>query len=162
MEINNAEYVLKNRKRMYIYSIALAIMLPIILISDWFENPILGLSRNVLAILIISIYIIYYIIRFIMNINFLQFTLDSNKLNVRYYSLRPLSKTHNTIEIPLNAFAGYKIQSKFFGLRKDLVLYQKIQHKMAKYPPISLSALNKKQFIQLINLLNTITFNVRS
>jgi len=156
MEVENSAYVLKNRKRMYIYTIALAIVLPFILLSEWFEEPILGISRHLLAALVVVIYGGYYFVRYMLNLNFIQVSVDSNKLKVRYYSLRPLARSHNSIEIPLNAFEGYKIIPRLLGLRKELVLYQRIQGKKAKYPPISLSALNKQQFEQLIMLLNAV------
>jgi len=156
MEVDNANYVLRNRKRMYIYTIAVAIVLPFVLLSEWFDQPILGISRNIFAFLIIFIYLGYYFFRFMLNLNFVQVSIDGNKLTVRYYSLRPFSKSHNTIEIPLDSYEGYKITSRFLGLRKELVLYQRIQGKRAKYPPVSLAALNKRQIEQLTLMLNAI------
>ncbi|MCX7987761.1 MAG: hypothetical protein N2662_12560 [Bacteroidales bacterium] len=157
MEIDNSSYVFKNRKRMYIYTIAVAIILPIILLSEWFDKPIFGLSRHFFAAIILIIYLTYYVIRYFLNLNFVQVSVASNKLSLKYYSLRPLTKSHNSIEIPLQAFEGYKINTRFFGLKKDLILFQRVQGKIAKYPPVSLSALNKKQLEQLLILLNAVS-----
>jgi len=156
MEVDNSAYVLRNRKRMYLYAIAVAIAIPFVLLSEWFDEPVLGLSRHFLVFLIVFIYLGYYFFRYLLNLNFIQVSVDGTKLTVRYYSLRPFTKSHNVIEIPLNAYEGYKINSNFLGLRKELVLFQRIQGKRAKYPPVSLSALNKQQYEQLLTILKAI------
>lgn len=160
MEVENSAYVLKNRKRMYLYTIAVAIVLPFILLSEWFDNPIFGLSRHFFVWVVVLTYVGYYVFRYLLNLNFVHVSVDSSKLTVRYYSLRPFTKSHNSIEIPLTTFEGYKVNARLFGLRKELVLYQRIQGKRAKYPPVSLSALSKQQLEQLIVILNAISRKV--
>lgn len=157
MEVENSAYVLKNRKRMYLYTITVAIVLPFILLSEWFDNPIAGLSRHFFVIIILAIYFGYYFFRYLLNLNFVHVSTDNTKLTVRYYSLRPFTRSHNSIEIPLTAFEGYKIVSSLLGLKKELILFQRIQGKRAKYPPVSLSALNKQQLEQLLIILNAVS-----
>ncbi len=155
-QIENSKYVLNNRKRMYIYTIALAMVIPFILLSEFFDKPIFGISKYVISVFLICIYIGYYLIRYILDLNYIHFNIESGKLIFRYYSLRPLNKQHRSIEIPINSFGGFKIQKSFFGLKKELILYQKVQGKLAKYPPISITALNKEQFLLLNNALTSI------
>jgi hypothetical protein len=63
--------------------------------------------------------------------------------------LRIFSAKHKSIEIPLADFIGFEITTSFNGLKKGLVLFQKMKGKKAKYPPISISALKKEQIAEL-------------
>lgn len=152
-QIENSKYVLNNRKRMYIYTIALAMVIPFILLSDLFEKPIFGISKYVIAVSLICIYSGYYLIRYLLDLNFIHFNIESGKIIFRYYSLRPINRQHRSIEIPITSFGGFRIQKRFFGLKNELILYQKLQGKLAKYPPISITALNKEQTQLLTNTL---------
>jgi tripartite-type tricarboxylate transporter receptor subunit TctC len=49
---------------------------------------------------------------------------------------------------------GYKIESRFFGLIQSIILYQRIQQGIAKYPPVHISALTREEKSKLIRSLN--------
>jgi hypothetical protein len=156
MEIENSAFVIKDKKRLYIFSIILAIIIPLVLFSDWFYNLGDGTPRYWITAFVVFIYILYYIYRIYLNYNYIQATIESDKLIIRYYSLRPFTKIHRTIEIPINTFEGFKIEKKFYGRKNELILFQKIKGKIAKYPSISLSGLDKQQQEQMSALLNSI------
>lgn len=157
MHIENSEKVIKIRKRFYIYTILVTLSIALILMSNFFEKPIFGFSKEFYVIVLIVVYLFYYGFRFWLDLNFIDVQLTSDKLIFKYFSLRPLNKLHKTIEIPLNSFLGFKIQSSAFGLKKKLYLYQKLQGKVAKYPSISLSSLDKHKYNQLVQLLSSIS-----
>jgi len=141
---------------MYIVSILLTILIPFILLSEFFDKPIWIFSKEIIILILCFAFILYYYIRFQLDYNYISFNIDKDKITLRYYSLRPFSKKHKSIEIPNNLYAGYKIEKRFFNLKKVLILYQKLQGKIAKYPAVSLSALNREEFNTLINTLNAL------
>jgi hypothetical protein len=78
----------------------------------------------------------------------------------RYFNAGIVGGKKNSVEINKNAFAGYKTESKFFGLSKSIILYQKLGQGVAKYPPIYISALSREQRNKLFSSLNSYAPNV--
>ena len=76
-----------------------------------------------------------------------------SRIVIRYYSLAPLSKRHQSIEIDKHLFQKYKIEKKLFGLQQYLILFQKASGGLAKYPSVSLGLLSAKERKQIIDSL---------
>jgi len=95
------------------------------------------------------------IIMFLHNIKFryIIFDIKDNKIVLRYHGLGPIGTTFKSIEFPAQKLAKYEIQSAFFGIRKELVLYQETKKGIAKYPGVSLSAMASKDREKLLAVL---------
>jgi len=155
MTINNTKVVIRDRMMMYIMAISLIVIILVICLSDFFNDPVIGLSREMYVIIVCAIYIFYNFYRFILNINFFFFNDQSEKIVIKYYSLRPFMQKRRSIEIAKGLLVKYEIIRSFAGLKKNLVIYQKVKNNIAKYPPISVSALNNEEFKNLIVALNS-------
>jgi hypothetical protein len=141
-------------------AISLTVIIPVICLSDFFTDPVLGISRELYVIIVCVVYIFYNLYRFFLNINFFFFNDQSEKIVIKFYSLRPFMQKRRSIEISKGSLVKYEIIRSFAGLKKSLVLYQKIKNNIAKYPPISVSALNNEEYKNLIISLNSdISFN---
>jgi hypothetical protein len=57
------------------------------------------------------------------------------------------------VQIPKQHFVKFEIVKYFFGFEEKLILYQNYRNKVAKYPPISLSAVDKADKEKLKNTL---------
>ncbi len=157
MTIDNSPVVIRDRKLMYILVISLILLLSIILISDFFDNPVLGMNREFYAITIAALYILINAYRFFLDLNFISFSDQDGKFTIRYFSLRPFMQKHRSIEITQNSFVKFEIISKAAGFKKYLVLYQRVQNKIAKYPPISVTALSNDELNTILNSLSSKT-----
>jgi len=155
MTIDNSPVVIRDRKLMYILVISLILLLSVILISDFFEQPIFGISREFYAITIATLYILINAYRFFLDLNFINFSDQEGKFIIRYYSLRPFMQKHQSIEIIQNTFVKYEIISKAAGLKKYLILYQRVRNKIAKYPPLSITALTIDELNSILASLNS-------
>lgn len=154
MIIDNSKVVIQDRKMMYMMTIGLTILIPIFCFADIFENSFLGISREYYVIIVCCVYLIFYIYRFILDLNFFYYNDQSEKLLFKFYSLRPFMKKRRSIEILKGSLVKYEIKTSVAGQKKTLILYQRIKNKIAKYPPISISALNTEEQSNLVNSLN--------
>ncbi|MCW3787184.1 hypothetical protein [Plebeiibacterium sediminum] len=64
-------------------------------------------------------------------------------LEVKFYNTFPFNRSFKMYKIPISAFIKYETTGSKFYKRK-LFLYQMSANQMAKYPPIYISALSKK------------------
>ncbi|PID92105.1 MAG: hypothetical protein CSA96_04870 [Bacteroidetes bacterium] len=81
---------------------------------------------------------------------FLLYSDAGEKLSFRYYPMSLLNRRRNIIEIYKSQFVKYELKDYLFGSQQEIVLYQVFRKKMTRYPPIPLSALNKKDRARLL------------
>jgi hypothetical protein len=113
-----------------------------------------GVSNSILAIIVASCYIIYSVYESFRNYNYIYFNDDSDKIVLRYFTHAFFTTKKNAIEIPKKDFAGYKVNSVFMKYRESIVLYRSSGKGVAKYPPVSITALNNAQRFDMLKSLN--------
>ena len=104
------------------------------------------------------IFLIFYWFQYKMEYTYLYFSNAGKNLIFRFYSLRNFYGKPKTIEMSRMSFVKYDIVTSFFNIKESLVLYQKTPKGVAKYPPISLTLLSKKQKTELKRALFSIQF----
>jgi hypothetical protein len=133
-----------------LFLLILSIIIIVLYSIVFFRNPFLGVDRNIYVLIFSGLFILYYLFGIIRNYHYFFFTDNGSKLVFRYYSLRPMSKRQNAIEISKTTFVDYKITMQLFGFRKYLVLSQKMPNgSVAKYLPVNITMLNKENLNQL-------------
>jgi len=95
------------------------------------------------------IFLIFFWFQYRMEYTYFYFSNNSKNLIFKFYSMRIFSGKPKTIEISKASFLRYEIVTDFFNKRESLVLYQKTDKGIAKYPPISLTLLGKNQKTEL-------------
>jgi hypothetical protein len=146
MILNNKKRTITLQLRRFLFLFLLAAIIAILFYVPLFSNPVFGIDRQTYAFLFTGIFLLYYLTGIVRNYQFFYYTDNGSKLVFRYYSLRPLSKKQNSIEIDKKAFVGFKIDRLFFSFIIKLYLYQKLPNgAVAKYPPVNISLLNKKE-----------------
>ena len=128
----------------------------IILIVEFFDESHLGISRGYLLLFFSVIYFVIIVYNYLRDYYYIYFNDETNKIVLRYYSMRPLSQTKRSIEIPRGSFSKYEIQNSLFGIKEKIIIYQKVKTGVYKYPPVSITALSpaeKEQFIKALNKL---------
>lgn len=156
MVIDTQKSTIGIQLRKLIFLFLLVLFLVILYTTGLFYEPVMGIERNQFAIAAVVLYIIYYALTYLRDINYFYFNNNSSKIIIRYYSLRPLSSDQNSLEMNKQDFYKYEIKNTMGGLRKYLVIYQRTARGIAKYPPISISILKKKDVNQLIHELNNV------
>ena len=126
------------RRRLFLLLLAISLVLLI------FKNSFLGIDRIVYFIVLNGLYLIYYVWGTIRDYNYLYYNDLGPKLIFKYYFLALLNKRKRTIEINKDNFYKFQIHKKWIGLRVYLVLFEQQHGGIAKYPPISLGLVKKK------------------
>jgi len=89
----------------------------------------------------------------LLKLNNMIFMDTGNKIILRYYPLHPFHDKFKSIEIPKDQFSHFQIKKGIFNLRTQIILFQKTDRGVAKYPPVSITSLSKKDKDSLLLLL---------
>jgi len=103
------------------------------------------------------IFLLFNWFQYQMEYTYFYFSNNGKNLIFRFYSLRNFFGKPKTIEFSRSSFANYDIVTSFFNKKESLVLFQKTPKGVAKYPPISLTLLSKKQKTELKRALFSLT-----
>jgi len=158
MTISNEEQIVRYQKERIIRSI---VFIPLIIgmaLLLSFESQTFGIPDQIyiMGIILLSLlylFVIYYY--YTLDPNYFYYSDDENSMVFKYYSTRLISSAHNRIEIPFSSFVKFQLETKFFGKKPELILFQRTPKGIAKYPPISLSGLSDNQINQLKKIMET-------
>ena len=123
------------------YSLFIIIYLALLVFSLIFTFLPNYLFEIVLSIACLSLFVFYML----MGHTYLYFNDEADKFIFRYQMLNPFITNRNAIEIPKKQFLKFEIKKSLFGLKKQIVLYQKTKDGIAKYSPVGLSSLKKSE-----------------
>ena len=153
MEIENTKKTIIINQIRYITVIAFIVIVILLLTTDLIRTEFLGLNKYYWAAIVTLIYLGQNIFEYLKDYNYIFFTDENNKIIFRYIPLRPFRNKRYSVEIGKEEFHGYKIKRPS-ALKQEIILYVKTPQGIAKYPSISLSALNEEEFNKLKKALN--------
>lgn len=157
MTIENKKMAYKVRIRGLFTTLFFTLLIVAVLTSGLFEKPILGLSKYQYTVILASLYLLISLYFYILDLNYVFYNDDGDKIIFRYSSLRPWTKRKIAIEIPKKNYGGYSITNSFFNIKKNLTLYQVVNNKRAKYPSVCLTSLTKKEYSKLLSSLSRLS-----
>jgi len=131
-----------------------AMIIVVLLFVPWFDNPDSGFTKYHIIIIVCGIYLIINLINYLKRPYFVSFSDQGETLVIRYYPVSMFTSRKNSIEIPKQQFLKYELKPFLLGTQHYLILHQKFRGKEAKYPLISLSALEKEDRQSLLQSLD--------
>ncbi len=111
------------------------------------------LTKYHVAIFISAIYILINWINYLKRPNFVAYSDQGEMLVIRYYPVSMFTSRKHSIEIPKQHFVKFELQPFLFKTQQKLILVQNFRGKEAKYPPISLSAMDKEDREKMLDSL---------
>ena len=154
MVIDIKRTVIRTHIRRMITLISFTIIITVVVLAISVKHTLLGLNNYQWGLIVGLIYFVSIIFEALLDLNYIYFTDKDDHIILRYFSMSIFNKKKHSIEIPKKVFGGYKLISSYQGLKHSLILYEKVKDKTAKYQPVSITSLNKKQLKQLITALD--------
>jgi hypothetical protein len=154
MTFDNSKTIIGVRIKIFFATILLLAWVGIVYFAQLIKSPILGLDDSIWTLGLVIVWILIAFLPMILNYQFIFFSDDSNDIVFKYFTAGIVGGKKNTVEINKGTFAGFRIESKYFGMTKSLILFQKLAQGVAKFPPIYITALTKDQQSRLIHALS--------
>ena len=157
MIIENSKTTIKIRLRTFFATLIVVALIVIIYTTRILINPIWGLNKAQWSFIIIGVFVLLLILNNLRDFHYIYFSDNGNNIVFKFYSMRIFSGKKNTIEIYKKDFVKFQTNSSLFKMRDYLIIYQKLKKGIAKYPPISITGLSRKDKAKLINQLSLYT-----
>jgi hypothetical protein len=133
--------------------ISVVVIILVVVIALNSEKVFFGLNNYQWGLVFGLLYFLSIIFESMLDLNYIYFSDSDEHIILRYFSMSIFNKKKHSIEIPKNVFGGYQLISSYNGIKQSLILREKVKNKTAKYKPVSLASLNKKQLKQIITAL---------
>ena len=113
-----------------------------------------GIPNSMLAVFLAIAWVIYSVYNALRNYNYIYFNDESDKIVLRYFSPNLFTAKKNSIEIPKKEYTGYVLDSFFMRYREKITLFRRTGMGIAKYPPVSITALDGRERDLLLHALD--------
>jgi hypothetical protein len=155
---------LDNQKNTYriwlsrlVMTIIFALIILILMFVSWFDDLEAGITKYHLVIVISGVYVLINWINYMKRPYFVSYNDQGEMIVVRYYPVSMFTSRKNSIEIPKKQFVKYELKPFFLKTQHYLILSQNFRGKVAQYPKISLSAMDKDDREKLLQSLDKYT-----
>jgi hypothetical protein len=153
MKIDNSRTIISVRIRLFTGTVILIAYLIVVYFAQILKFPVLGMSETVLTTILICIYLIFAAYPVVLDYQYINYSDEGDKLVFRYFTSGIAGGRKNSVEINKADFAGYRVDKKLFGLKKSITLFRQLPQGVAKYPPIHITILSRKERARLLNSL---------
>lgn len=154
MKIDNQKNTYQIWLSRLIMTIVFALIILLLVFVAWFDNLSAGITKYHMMILISGIYLMINWINYMKRPFFVSYSDQGEMIVVRYYPVSMFTTRKHSIEIPKKLFVKFELKPFFFKSQHYLILYQDFRGKVANYPRISLSALDKEDREKMLKSLN--------
>lgn len=155
MTFDNGKTIIRLRLRLFVASLLMIVYVYLVYYGKQLRFPILGIQEIHATLALILLYLLLAFLPLILRYRYIYFSDDGRDIIFRYYAVGFMSGKKSSVEIPKNEFAGYDISKSFAGLIKALYLYRLMGNKKARYSPVYISSLSKKELEKIKKALNT-------
>jgi hypothetical protein len=154
MTFDNSRTIISLRIKLFVATIVFFAYIILTYFAKMLKFPLLGMSDTAWTFILVAIWFLFAFMPMFLNYQFIFFSDDSEKIVFRYFTAGLVGGRKNSVEIDKKSFSGYKIETRFFGLIQGIILFQKFQEGVAKYPPVYISALSREDRAKIIKSLN--------
>jgi hypothetical protein len=153
MKIDNQKNIYRIWLRKMAFTIVFTASIIGVMFLKVFDHPESPVTKYHVIIAISAVFIIISAIGVLRNPYYFYFDDSKDVLVFRFYPVGIFNSKKNSAQIPKQQFVKFEIEKYFFGMEEKLILYQNYRNKVAKYPPITLSAVDKADREKLKNTL---------
>lgn len=154
MTFDNSKTIISLRIKLFGATVILLAYLAMAFVIKLIKFPLLGIGETPWTVVLISIWLVMAFMPMILNYQFISFSDEGELIIFRYFMAGIVGGKKNSVEINKATFTGYKTETRFFGLIESIILFQRMQQGIAKYPPIYISALSREEKAKVYKSLN--------
>jgi len=154
MTFDNTRTIISLRIRLFGATVLFLAYIAMTYVAKLIKYPVLGLSETGWTLILVALYAFVVFLPMFLNYQFIYFSDDGENIVFRYFTTGIVGGKKNSVEINKRTFSGYKTESKLFGLIMSIILFQRVNKGVAKYPSVFISALNSEQRKKVLNALN--------
>ena len=154
MTFDNSRTIISLRIKLFGATVVLLAYLALTYVARLIKYPLLGMSDTSWTVILVGVWLLLAFMPLFLNYQFIFFSDYGEKIVFRYFTAGLVGGRKNSVEINKMSFSGYKIETRFFGLIQSIILFQKFQEGVAKYPPVYISALSREEKAKVIKSLN--------
>jgi len=144
MKIDNRRNTYRIWLSRLVMTMVFALIILLLVFVSWFDNPDLPITKYHIVILISVVYLAINWLNYLKRPYVVSYNDQGEMLVVRYYPVSMFTSRKNSIEIPKQQFVKYELKPFLFKSQHYLILHQNFRGKVASYPRISLSAMEKE------------------
>lgn len=113
------------------------------------------ISHYVVSCSFIALYILYQLYFWVRDLSYVYVSdeLLKGMLCIRYFRILPMVNAKHAIELPQTEFIKYEVESRWYGLRQYVRIWQQHGREIYVFPHFSISLLKKKEKQNLFSLL---------
>lgn len=157
MTFDNSKSIISLRIKLFTATVLLIAYFILAYVARILKFPVLHISDTVWTLIFVGLYIFGTLLPMILSYQYIWFSDEDDMISLRYFAAGIVGGKKNSIEINKAVFAGFRIEKKYFGRSKSIILFQKSGQQTAKYPPVYISALSKDQYRKLLSALRKYT-----
>jgi hypothetical protein len=157
MTFDNSKTIINLRIKLFGATVLLLGYLAMAYVAKLIKFPFLGFNESFWTVILIGVWLILALIPIVLNYQFISYSDEGDFIIFRYFTAGITGGRKNSVEINKTTFSGYKIETRFFGFIQSITLFQKVQGRVANYPPVYISALTRTEKEKVIKSLNGFT-----
>ncbi len=157
MTYNNGKRIVSNKMRLIVATFPFVMVIALLFWPGVLPEWLTAGTRTAVAVPVTLLYIYFAVGPAILRHHYIYYSDDGDRIILRFYSAGFSRGMPRSIEIVKRDFRGYSVSTSFGGLIPSLILYEKRRGKVAKYPPVPLSAVQRKIRVKIYESLQLYT-----
>ena len=154
MTFDNSKTIISLRIKLFAATVILLAYLAMAYVIELIKFPLLGIGETPWTIVLVAVWLFLAFMPMALNYQYIKYSDEGEFIIFRYFTAGIVGGKKNSVEINKATLSGYKTETRFFGLIQSLILFQKLQQGVAKYPPIYISALTREEKAKVFNSLD--------
>lgn len=155
MTFDNSKTIIGLRIKGFAATIIFLVFIVLTFAERVIRFPVAGIQESTATIVLASLYLVIIFMPLMLRKMYIYFSDDGENIVVKYFFAGMIAGKKNSIIINKQTFAGYKTEKGFLGLFPTLEISQRVRNGIAKYPPISISSLKRREKEKIFNSLNS-------
>jgi len=157
MNFDNSKTIINLRLKLFAATVLVIAYMILAYVAKILKFPLYGISDSTWTIIVVTLYIIIVLYPVVLNHQYVKFSDDGDFIVFRYFTSGIFGGKKNSVEIHKATFVGYKTEKSYLGLNQSIILFQQFKEGAAKYPPIYISGLSRKDKARILSSLDILS-----